>query len=65
MKDVAGDTALRFPASDTAALTAAMERFANSPADRAAFAEKARRRASAYTWRRTASLTLDALEAAQ
>lgn len=65
MKDVAGDTALLFPASDTAALTAAMERFANSPEDRAAFAEKARQRAGAFTWRRTAAITLDALEAAQ
>lgn len=65
MKDIAGDTALLFPALDTAALTAAMERFANSPQDRAAFAQRARERARAYTWDRAATITLNALENAQ
>lgn len=64
MTDIAGDTALLFPAADTAALTAAMERFANSPEDRADYARRARQRARAYTWDRAATITLAALEAA-
>lgn len=64
MKDIAGDAALLFPAPDTAALTAAMERFANRPEDRAAYARRARERARAYTWERAANITLDALEGA-
>ncbi|MBI2686575.1 MAG: glycosyltransferase family 4 protein [Acidobacteria bacterium] len=64
MKDIAGDAAILFPATDTEALTAAMETFAANPTLRAMYAGRARKRAAVFTWERAAVITLDALEAA-
>lgn len=64
MTDIAEGTALLFPPEDTKALTAAMEKFAASPAIRKEHAKKARPAAARYTWARAAAITLNALEAA-
>lgn len=64
MKDTAAGAALLFPPADTEALTAAMEQFAASASLRAMYASRARKQAAAYTWDRTAAVTLDALERA-
>jgi len=64
MRDTAGGAALLFPPTDTAALTAALERFANDPALRAEHAARGRERAALYTWDHTAAAALDSLERA-
>lgn len=57
-------TALLFSPGDTDALAGALEQFAADPAVRAGYAARARVRAAAYTWSRTAGITLDTLEQA-
>jgi glycosyltransferase involved in cell wall biosynthesis len=64
MKDTAAGGALLFPPDNTAALATAMEQFAASPSLRTMHANRARQTAKLYTWRRTAELTLKALEQA-
>jgi glycosyltransferase involved in cell wall biosynthesis len=58
---IAGDAALLFDPRDPAAMVAALRRIAGDEALRARLAEAGPRRASEFSWRKTAEVTLDAL----
>jgi glycosyltransferase involved in cell wall biosynthesis len=55
--EVAGDAALLVPRSDATLLGDALARLLDDPAARAALGERARRRASGFTWEETARRT--------
>ena len=58
---IAGDAALRFDPRDDAAMLAAMRRITEDEALRQRLAEAGPRRASEFSWRKTAEITLEAL----
>jgi glycosyltransferase involved in cell wall biosynthesis len=58
---IAGDAALLFDPRDAAAMVAALRRITGDEVLRARLAEAGPRRASEFTWRKTAEVTLEAL----
>jgi glycosyltransferase involved in cell wall biosynthesis len=64
LPEVAGDAALLFDPADPAAIAQAIERLLEDRELAARLAEAGRRRASEFTWQRTAELTLAAYERA-
>ncbi|MGH9658771.1 MAG: glycosyltransferase family 4 protein, partial [Bryobacteraceae bacterium] len=64
LEAIAGDAAVLFDPDDPAAMAEAIRRVATDEAVRARLAVEGPRRASAFTWERTARITLDALEGA-
>ncbi len=58
LPEITGDAGLIFPPDDPGALAVAMQRLARDTALRASLAEKARKRAPLYTWRRAAKQTV-------
>jgi glycosyltransferase involved in cell wall biosynthesis len=64
LPEVAGDAALRFDPTDVAAIRAAIERLLGDPAERRRLSAAGRERAAAFTWERTAELTVAAYERA-
>ena len=62
MKDTTGDTAMLFPPQDTAALTAELEKLASNETLRNMMASRAKKRVTAFTWDRAATIALDTLE---
>ena len=59
---IAGDAALKFDPSDTAAIQAAMARIATDDGLRRDLTEAGPRQAAKYSWRETAEITLSALK---
>jgi glycosyltransferase involved in cell wall biosynthesis len=59
LPEVAGDAALLFDPRDEAALATALTRLLDDPALAADLRERGLQRSAEFTWRRTASLTLD------
>jgi len=59
MPEIVGNAGVLLPPEDPDALASALIRLLHSPAERARLAAAARRRAAAFTWQRTARLTLD------
>jgi glycosyltransferase involved in cell wall biosynthesis len=64
LPEVAGDAALLFDPSEPRSIAAAVERLLGDPELAARLVEAGRRRAAAYTWARTAELTIAAYERA-
>ena len=64
LPEIAGDACLTFAPEEPARLAEALLRLAEDGALREGLAEKARRRASLYTWRRAAEQTLDVYRSA-
>jgi glycosyltransferase involved in cell wall biosynthesis len=64
LPEVAGDAALLFDPTDVNAIRAAIERLLGDPAARARLRAGGRARAAAFTWERTAELTVAAYERA-
>jgi glycosyltransferase involved in cell wall biosynthesis len=64
MRSISGDAALHFDPSRPASITAAILRLLDDDRLRARLAAAGPRRAAEFSWRRTASLTLQALEEA-
>jgi glycosyltransferase involved in cell wall biosynthesis len=64
MRSISGDAALHFDPSRSASITAAILRLLDDDRLRARLAADGPRRAAEFSWRRTASLTLQALEEA-
>jgi len=62
LPEIAGDAGLVVPVDDAAALAVAMRRLVAEPATRAAFAARARARASQFTWKGAAEQTLAVYE---
>ena len=64
LPEVAGDAALLFDPADPAAIAAALERLLGDPAQADRLRAAGRARAAAFTWERTAQLTLASYERA-
>jgi glycosyltransferase involved in cell wall biosynthesis len=64
MREIAGDGALRFPATDTAAWAEGLARVAFDPMVRADLTRRGRKHAGGFSWNRCARSVLDALERA-
>ncbi len=64
MSEAAGDAAMLFPATDTAALAACLDKMASDEEIRADYVAKGRERVLRYSWDNAASSILDSLERA-
>jgi glycosyltransferase involved in cell wall biosynthesis len=64
MPEVGGDAAAYADPRNVGSIAAALEALLAEPERRAELGRRGRERAAGFTWRRTAELTLDALEAA-
>jgi glycosyltransferase involved in cell wall biosynthesis len=62
LPEVAGDAALLFDPHDEAAMAAAIERLLGEPGEARRLGDLGRTRAASFTWRRTATLTLESYE---
>jgi len=60
LREVVGDAALRFPPGDAAAMATAIRELIGDPAGAAQRVRRGRERAARFTWRATASATLEA-----
>jgi len=60
LRETGGDAAILLHPGDVDAWTHAIERLADTPEERPAIADRGRARAAAFTWERTARLTVDA-----
>jgi glycosyltransferase involved in cell wall biosynthesis len=63
LPEVGGNAVVYVDPRDEAAIGAALERLLSSPAERAKLAERGRRRAAEFSWKRTARAVLTELEA--